>query len=333
MTLSLALIFIDQRSLHIHLLRYNLSLIAYPFEWAINYPLDIIASITSNLKTHNMLIKQNKLLRSNQLILQAKTQRQSALENENAELRSLLGAMPTHSQRMMVAELIAINNEPFTQQVVIDKGSHEGVYVGQPVLDSRGIIGQVIFVGPYTSRVLLICDRSSAIPVENSRNAVRAIAVGTGIVDQLQLQYVPVTTDVAVGDIMLSSGLDQRYPEGYPVGVVIQVQHQKGAHFSKITLAPTAGLNRSRLFLLIWPNKHITPALLPGTALPASGESNAATSPTPSSSNSSSQTQSIPSTAPSSPDKEQTVKTEAKTERSRKKSKTANSIEDSQNAE
>ncbi len=148
---------------------------------------------------------------------------------------------------------MGIAPHPNQLQIVIDKGTGAGVYVGQAVLDSEGLFGQVVSVDRFTAHVLLLTDRLHALPVEVNRTGVRGIAAGTGQVDQLRLEDIPTTADVREGDLMVSSGLGGRFPRGYPVGKVTSVLIEPGAATSVVVAQPTAQLDRSRHVLLVFP--------------------------------------------------------------------------------
>jgi rod shape-determining protein MreC len=156
---------------------------------------------------------------------------------------------------MMIAQLLAIDSDLEVHQIVLDKGSHHGIFLGQPVLDANGVMGQVIQVSPLTSRVLLINDVKSGIAVENARNGVRSIAMGESYSGRLRLVNVPQTADIRQGDMFLTSGLSDRYPPGYPVGQVAAITRDPGLPFVAIILEPSAHLNQSRQVLLVWPTK------------------------------------------------------------------------------
>jgi len=137
----------------------------------------------------------------------------------------------------------------------VDRGTRDHVYVGQPVLDGYGIFGQVINVGLMTSKILLLTDRRSAVPVKNERNGFRAVAKGMGLSGQLILVNMPDTADVQVGDIFVSSGLGLRYPVGYPVGKVVNIVHSQNMDQTReVILAPMAHLDQAEQVLLSWPN-------------------------------------------------------------------------------
>ena len=153
---------------------------------------------------------------------------------------------------MLVAELIGVDPNPFTQRILIDKGERDGVFLGQPILDATGLMGQVVEVLPYSARVLMITDASHSLPVQVNRNGLRAIASGTGRNEWLELRYVGDTADIREGDIVVSSGLGQRFPAGYPVGRVQSVVRHPSQSFAEVRVAPSAQLNRSRYLLLVF---------------------------------------------------------------------------------
>ena len=161
------------------------------------------------------------------------------------------------TDKVLVAELLQADADPFVHRVVLDKGAKNDVYIGQPVLDAGGIMGQIIEVGPVTSVALLITDVSHALPVETQRNGARSIAVGTGSWHELELSHVTPTMDVQVGDELVTSGLGKRFARGYPVGAVESVTAEAGQLFVRVKVRPTAQLDKSREVLLIWPANAI----------------------------------------------------------------------------
>ena len=168
---------------------------------------------------------------------------------------------------VLIAEIIGVIPAPDTHQIVIDKGSDAGLEVGQPILDSEGVFGQVISVAPFSSRVLLITDKDHAVPVQLNRNGVRSIAGGTGTRDALLLENVPVTTDIQEGDLVETSGLGNRFPRGYPVGTVASVVIEATSAFAQVVVRPVARLDRSRHVLAVF-----TAELLPDRELDADTE-------------------------------------------------------------
>jgi rod shape-determining protein MreC len=176
----------------------------------------------------------------------------ASLVAENLRLRQLMNSSEIVQDRVLVAELIGVSPDPLEHKVIINKGSNDGVYVGQPLLDAFGLMGQVVSVTPYTSQVLLITDNSHAIPVQVTRNNVRTIAEGIGDLYQLRLRYVSSTTDIKEGDILVSSGLGGRFPVGYPVAQIEKITYDPGEPFATVIARPAAQLDRSRHILLVF---------------------------------------------------------------------------------
>jgi rod shape-determining protein MreC len=240
--------------------RNTLSTIAAPIQYLVSTPIKWVATFSTHLASRQSLLADNAQLHAQQLLLQAKLQQLSALQNENIQLRALLSSIPhTDATKTDIARLLAVNTDPFINEVVLDRGAHTGVYEGQPVIDAKGIMGEVIQVGTLTSRVMLITDLRSAIPVQDTRNGVRGIAVGRGNLSQLALTDIPTTVDIKPGDNLVSSGLDGHYPAGYPVGVVSRVHQDPGEQFTAIDITPSAQLDRNQFVLLLWPPQ--TPAI------------------------------------------------------------------------
>lgn len=193
------------------------------------------------------------------LLLRVKTEKMAALTVENNRLRSLLGSAAERQDNVLVAELIGVNPDPEEQEVIIDKGEVDGVFVGQPVIDAWGLMGQIVEVGRYNARVLLISDQKHLVPVQVMRNSLGLIAQGTGMGGQLELLYVDATADIKVGDWFLSSGLGNRFPSGYPVGVVDSVEYDEGKPFAVVTARPVARLRQSGHVLLVFREKRPAP--------------------------------------------------------------------------
>lgn len=237
-------------------IRAALSLPLAPLQYIVSWPTNFIDNIKSIISTHDDLVSENLSLKAEQLLLRSQLQRLIAIETENDYLKALFQSSKQVKGKTLIAELLAVDFEPFVNQVVLNKGTRDGVYIGQPVLDATGIMGQVVSAGPITSRVLLINDPRSGIAVQDVRNGVRAVAVGDSYSGKLRLMYVPNTADIKVDDIFLSSGLGDRYPEGYPVGKVISVSKDPAKQFAEVHVQPSAQLNSSRQVLLIWNPKN-----------------------------------------------------------------------------
>ncbi|OGT23026.1 MAG: rod shape-determining protein MreC [Gammaproteobacteria bacterium RIFCSPHIGHO2_02_FULL_42_13] len=254
--LAIIFMFADRRNIAFHRVRQAMDYVVFPIQYVVDLPIDMTNTIIDDFSTQQQLLKDNASLHAQVLLLQAQLQKQYAIVSENKQLKELLSASDKTSGQVLVAQLLAVSSDPFLHQVILDKGTKDEVFQGQPVLDSSGVMGQVIQADVFTSRVMLLTDPKSAIPVQIKRNGIRAIAAGSGGADNLlKLVYVTNTTDIEVGDELVTSGLGQCYPVGYPVGTVITVSHPADSQFAEITVAPSARLNRSRLVLLVWPLK------------------------------------------------------------------------------
>lgn len=232
----------------------KLSLIVFPVHYLVDMPFRLGDWLMYRIATEHQLVSDNTELRAQNVLLQSKLQQMLAIRLENAQLRTLLQSKSHVGGQVRVAQLLAVDLDPSLQQVVIDKGKGYNLYIGQPVLDAYGVMGQVVHVGAFTSKVVLLTDAKSAIPVENQRNATRAIAVGMGSSGLLELINLPATSEVKKDDLFVSSGLGLRYPVGYPVGVVMHVERDPSARFITVILKPSAHLSQSRQVLLAWPN-------------------------------------------------------------------------------
>ncbi len=239
-----------------------LSLAVTPLRWLMDLPPRVMTVIDQSLSERDELLVENDTLRADLLLMARKLQRFDSMDNENGRLRNLLGVSKQLDLRVLLAELIGVSADPFSHQVVINKGLYDQVYLGQPVLDEGGIMGQVVEVGPYTSRVLLLTDAQHAIPVQVSRSGFRALLLGRGNDQELLLNHVADTADIKVGDLLLSSGLGARFPKGYPVAKVIDVIHDPGQPFAIVRCQPTAQLDTSRHLLLVF-SQPSEPALSP----------------------------------------------------------------------
>jgi rod shape-determining protein MreC len=238
-------------------LRAVLSMPLTPLQYMVSYPIELVDKLHDTISTHDALVKENLDLKAEQLLLRAQVQRLLAIESENNQLKALMRSSTQIQGKVLVAQLLAISSDPFMKEVVVDKGSHDNIFIGQPVLDANGVMGQVIKVEPLTSRILLINDPHSGLPVQVARNDIRAIAVGDAYTGKLRLLNVPQTADVRVGDVLITSGLGENYPEGYPVGQVTAVVKDPGLQFATVTIEPAAHLDRSRGVLLVWPTNRV----------------------------------------------------------------------------
>ena len=173
------------------------------------------------------------------------------LQAENVRLRGLLNSTAMLRDDVLVAELIGVSPDPVRHQLVLNKGRNDGVFVGQPLIDADGLMGQIVEVSAGTSRALLITDATHSIPVQVNRNGVRAIAEGTGSLGELEVRHVSANTDIETGDLLVTSGLGGRFPGGYPVAVVTAIERDPGRMFARVVARPNAALDRSQPLLVV----------------------------------------------------------------------------------
>lgn len=268
--LSVVLLFANDRLTPV---RQSIASFLSPLQYLANVPGMLLDYSAENLATRSMLEKQNAELLRQQLLMSERLQRFDHIRQENERLRSLLGSPVHMDNKKMVAEVMEVASDPYHQYVVLNHGSDSGVFVGQPVVDAKGVVGQVVEVNKLTSRVLLLSDITHAIPVRISRNDVRFIASGTGMIDELELKHVAKSTDVRVGDLLVTSGLGHRFPEGYPVARVMQVQKEDGQNYAQVIARPLAQLDRIRYVLLLWPETAKPTAATP--VIPVTEETSA----------------------------------------------------------
>lgn len=250
--LSVALMVVDARFDALKPARSQMSLVLMDAYWITDLPERLWQGVSSQFGSRTELVAENEKLKTENLLLQGRMQKLAALTEQNVRLRELLNSSALVNEKVEVAELIGVDPNPFTHRIIINKGERDGVVLGQPVLDARGLMGQVVELMPYTSRVLLLTDTTHSIPVQVNRNGLRAIASGTGNPERLELRHVADTADIKEGDLLVSSGLGQRFPAGYPVATVKEVIHDSGQPFAIVRAVPTAALNRSRYMLLVF---------------------------------------------------------------------------------
>mgnify|MGYP001826605533 CR=1 FL=1 len=243
---------VDHRSQALQPLRSSLSFVTHPLLLVADSPTSIADWLSETTSDQQDLLEQNRELQKEKILLQARLQKFKALEAENLRLRNLLDSSFKVGERVLIAELSAVDLDPYRQQIMINKGTLSDVFVGQPVLDAHAVMGQVVSTSPVSSSVLLITDASHALPVQVSRNGLRTVAVGTGETNRLSLPFLPRNADIRPGDTLVTSGLGEVFPPGYPVARVEEVFQEAGQHFSSINATPLAHLDRSREVLLVW---------------------------------------------------------------------------------
>ncbi len=251
-SLSILLMVLDHRDNHLDAARRAIGAAVYPVQIVIDAPARFWAWIRETGATRNELRLENSRLKVERLLTNARLQRFTALEAENTRLRELLEARRHVRGEVRIAEIMAVDANPYRHNLVIAIGQHDGVYDGQAIVDANGVVGQIVEVGLMTAQAILISDPDHALPVEVNRNGLRTVAFGTGEFDRLDLPFLPNNADIRSGDLLVTSGLGGAFPSGYPVAVVANVIRIPQEPFADVTATPAAALNQMREVMLIW---------------------------------------------------------------------------------
>lgn len=264
--LAVVLMVLDHRNQHLIRIRSYLAAGLYPLQEAVDAPTQATRWAQENLASRDTLIRENAQLRETELLQAARLQRMAALEAENARMRALLDSTAKVGDQVLIAEIVAVDMDRLRHRVVLNRGSSDGAFVGQALIDAGGVVGQIMRDRGASSEALLITDPDHAVPVEIVRNGLRTIAVGTGDLERLSLPFMARNSDVKAGDLLVSSGLGGKFPPGYPVATVSEVRGDTGEPFLDVAATPTAALDRVRQVLLVTPQTAPPPEPQPETA-------------------------------------------------------------------
>jgi len=244
---------VDHRQRHLEGIRSVISAVIYPLRYTINLPFVVVNWADEVFTFRNNLINENRALLKKQRLLEVKLQKLAFFEQENRRLRSMLQSAKRGWEKVLIAELMAIDFDPFKRLVQLNRGSNDGVFEGHPILDANGVVGQVIHVDPLSSTAMLITDPNHATPVHINRNGMRAIAMGTGEPNRLEIPHIPNSADIRIGDLLVTSGLGLRFPAGYPVARISEITINPSESYAQVFAEPTAHLERTQEVLLVWP--------------------------------------------------------------------------------
>jgi rod shape-determining protein MreC len=250
--LSVLLMLLDFRQGHLQSARHALSVAVYPIRVLVDLPSAGFGWARETMSERNRLVAENRELRTESLRQRVQLQQLASLDAENARLRALMDSPARLANRVQVAEILAVDLDPYRHRIALNRGEQYGVYPGQALLDAHGIVGQVLRVNPLGAEAILISDPSHATPVELNRNGLRTVALGIGDIARLDLPFLPNSADIRIGDLLVSSGLGDAFPAGYPVARVTRVDRRPGEPFARVEAKPTAALNRTRQVLLVW---------------------------------------------------------------------------------
>ena len=253
------MMFADHRLHYLRDARTALNTVMDPIRYLAALPVGIYHWGNESFSTYNKLLSDNAKLQEKQVRLEIQLQKLAALERENARLRELLlSAKLFKKERLLVAELLSIDLYPYHQRIVLNKGARDGVYEGQPLLGAKGIIGQVDKISMFSSIAILISDPNHTLLGSITRSGERSLIFGTGNAEKLELRHLTNSADVKVGDLVVTSGLDNRYPPNYPIAKITSIQKTSGEAFMKVTAKPLVDINVIREVLLVWPNSEST---------------------------------------------------------------------------
>ncbi|MET4730317.1 rod shape-determining protein MreC [Lysobacter enzymogenes] len=251
LALALVLIVLDHRGGWLSQARKQAATIVAPL-WAVaGWPGRLVERVSDDAGTLSQLTEENRRLRNEALLNQARMARLQSVAADNLRLRGLLEAAERGNLDVVLAPILDIDLDPSRQRLILDAGSRERVRVGQSVIDAGGLLGQITGITPLHASVLLITDPSHAVPVAVARNGVRLVAYGEGHSDRLTLRSVPLSSDVRVGDVLVTSGLGGRFPPGFPVGTIAALKPDDSRAFLVGEVKPAAQLDRGREVLVL----------------------------------------------------------------------------------
>jgi rod shape-determining protein MreC len=246
--LAIALIIVDARVQALDTLRAGVGVVLYPIQRVLLVPRDAFAAMADYFTTVGRLARENETLRREAVERALRAQQIEGLEAENAQLRRLIGARERAGVPAVLARVLYESRDRFTRKLVLDQGQQSGVLPGQPVIDDRGVVGQITRAFPLTSELTLLTDRDQSIAVQLLRNGLRGVVFGDG--EQLELRFMAVNVDIEEGDQAVTSGIDGLYPPGLPVGTVSRIQRADKEQFARVELSPAAGVSE-RVHLLV----------------------------------------------------------------------------------
>ncbi len=240
--LSSVLMYQDYQGTYTVKLRSYLSASLYPIQYLINLPNNLQKSLYTNFLNREEIITQNQELKEENLNLKSQMQQIYRLESENKRLYELFNSKPKAENTYLFADIVSTSKILNKHQILINRGSRDGITLGSSIVNAEGIVGHVIRDQIFSSEVLLISDLEHAIPVEIVRTGLRSIAIGTGEFNKLIINTLPINSDIKKEDIIITSGLGGRYPEGFPVGTIKKISREVGNTFLEVEILPFANL-------------------------------------------------------------------------------------------
>ena len=249
--------FADSRFGYLERVRFGLGYATTPIYWVADIPTRVSFWIDDVFVSRTDLLEENEALRERLLVAQRELQLLESLTSENSRLLELDEATGNINGDVMPAEIINVSPDPYSKRVLINKGARDGLFIGQPLLDANGLMGQIDEVLPYTSWASLITDPHHVTPVEVNRNGERALARGSrSVSNELELEFVTQTQDMQAQDLLVSSGMGQVFPKNYPVAEIISVYADPGLDFATVRARPIAQMASTRHVMLVFQNEE-----------------------------------------------------------------------------
>jgi rod shape-determining protein MreC len=240
---SILLMVLDARLHYAEPLRQAIGVALYPIQRVAIAPVAAVSRTLEFFSTQSQLLRDNAEMRAGRLRDAEALLTLESLRAENRRLRQLVDAKEKTASEAIFAEIVYAGRDPFSRKVVLDKGSQQGVKLGQPVIDATGVLGQVTRVQPLLAEVTLITDKDHPIPVQVVRNGLRGVAFGAGDGSTMELRHMATNAEIEPGDLLVTSGLDGVYPRGLPVARVAKIERDAAFAFAKISCEPVAGAN------------------------------------------------------------------------------------------
>jgi rod shape-determining protein MreC len=251
LALAMVLMVLDHRNGWMWRIRYGAAVAVEPLYRLAGLPVEGMRTLSVAFADRQRLTVQNQRLREDLLLANAKLNRMAAVAQQNEHLKELLDTQRSLELNVQLARVVGVDLGAYRHRLLLNVGARDGVRPGQPVIDARGVMGQVIHTLPTTSVVMLVTDPNNALPVTDERTGLRTIAYGSRDGDRLVLPTIPMAADVREGDRLLTSGLGGRFPPGFPVGQITRVQPAATGMFLEAQAQPTADINRSEDVLLL----------------------------------------------------------------------------------
>lgn len=249
--IALVLMLLDSRYRQLDHMRSAITTAVYPVRAVAHSPYEFTQWTVASFRTRRQLREENLSLRTSQQSAQFELQRLQQLEAENHRLRVLLESAQAQQLNLQMAEIMRVSLDPGRHHVIINQGAQLGISKGQAVIDAKGLMGQILRTDTLQSEAILITDSNHVTPIEVNRNGLRSIAYGNGESNLLHLPYFAQNSDIAEGDLLVTSGLGGRFPVGIPVATIIKITRDSSQTFLEVVAEPLAAMDQSRLVAVV----------------------------------------------------------------------------------